>query len=242
MCYDRQGQPSLVPRAGVVVFHPTTAETINPVAGLTGQEEQHHGFKLAQRGFVVICPRCFLWQDARDYREAVAKFQQRQPDARGMVKMLFDGMRAVDVLLQQPDVDPRRIGASGHSLGAKETLYLMAFDERVRAGVFSEGGLAVTASNWDAVWYLGPEIRQPACGLEHHQLVALIAPRPFLVLAGGRGGADNEESCRLIRAALPVYQLYTASARVGVWNHAAGHRVPPAAFERWTEWLQTYLP
>ena len=53
--------------------------------------------------------------------------------------MLYDAMRAVDVLESLPQVDRNRIGAVGHSLGAKETLYLAAFDERVKVAVASEG-------------------------------------------------------------------------------------------------------
>ena len=57
-----------------------------------------------------------------------------------MAKMLYDAMRAVDVLESLPYVDKQRLASVGHSLGAKETLYLAAFDERIKAAVASEGG------------------------------------------------------------------------------------------------------
>ena len=75
--------------------------------------------------------------------------------------MLYDASRAVDLLVAIEDVDPHRIGAIGHSLGAKEVLYLAAFDERVRAVVSSEGGIGLSYSNWDAPWYLGEAIQRP---------------------------------------------------------------------------------
>ena len=56
--------------------------------------------------------------------------------------MLFDARRAVDILADQPDVNRDRLGVFGYSLGAKEALYLAAFDPRVRAAVSSEGGSA----------------------------------------------------------------------------------------------------
>jgi hypothetical protein len=43
-------------------------------------------------------------------------------------------------LARQP-VLPDRVFAIGHSLGAKEVLYLAGFDERIRAAVSSEGGI-----------------------------------------------------------------------------------------------------
>lgn len=63
----------------------------------------------------------------------------------------------------------------GHSLGAKEALYLAAFDERIKAAVASEGGTGFRSTNWDAAWYLGPAIRDENFSLNHHQLLALIA-------------------------------------------------------------------
>ncbi len=60
--------------------------------------------------------------------------------------MLLDGMVAMNVLESLPSVDPKRMGAIGHSLGAKEALYLAAFDPRVRAAVSSEGGVGIPLS------------------------------------------------------------------------------------------------
>jgi len=113
-------------------------------------ESQQLGLKLARRGFVVFCPRCFLWQGMSEYRQAVEEFARRHPKTLGMHKMLYDAIRGVDVLVSLPEVDQNRIGAVGHSLGAKETLYLAAFDERIKAAVASEGGLGFRSTNWDA--------------------------------------------------------------------------------------------
>jgi dienelactone hydrolase len=145
----------------------------------------------------------------------------------------------VDILLQQPDVDPQRIGAVGHSLGAKETLYLAAFDERVRATVSSEGGIGVKFSNWNADWYLGTAIHDPAFGRDHHELLALAAPRPFLLIGGE--SADGDRGWPFIAAALPIYRLYGAPARVGQFNHRQGHAVPPVAERRIEDWFDAYL-
>jgi hypothetical protein len=230
-------------RAGLVALHPTTTDTIEPIAGVVGDERQHTGLKLARRGFVVICPRCFLWQDAPDYKIAMDTFRTRHPQTLGMHKMLYDAQRALDILAAQPDVDPTRLGACGHSLGAKEALYLAAFDDRIRAAVFSEGGIGLRFSNWEAPWYLGPTIREPGFAHDHHELLALIAPRPFLILGGeeGRGAADGDRSWPYVAAALPIYKLFGEPARIGLLNHRQGHTVSPETFERWAEWLEAYL-
>src|SRR6185369_10402586 len=68
----------------------------------------------------------------------------------------------------RPEVDRARIGMIGHSLGGQETLFTTAADTRIRAAVSSCGfgslpGLA-EAGDYGAV-------------------LALVAPRPFLVAA-----------------------------------------------------------
>ena len=236
-----------LPKPAVVAFHSTTTETIDEVAGVKGRDSRAIGLQLAREGFVVICPQCFLWQDpALDYDQAVAKFQARNPGALGMRKMLNDGQAAVDVLCSLPEVDPSRIGAVGHSLGAKETLYLAAFDERIRAAVASEGGIGLGFTNWHDPWYLGRGIQAPEFKLNHHQLLALIAPRAFLVLAGESGPAtmsvaDGDRCWPHLDAAKPVYQLYGNPARLGLYNHRQGHTIPPEAAEKLSEWLRVYV-
>lgn len=228
---------------GVVALHQTTKASIDEIAGVSGPPDMQIGLKLAERGFVVFCPRCFLWQDAVSYDEAVAQHRRRHPESLGMAKMLYDAMRGVDVLVSLPNVDARRIGAVGHSLGAKEALYLAAFDERIKAAVASEGGIGFRSTNWDAPWYLGPAIRDEAFGLNHHQLLALIAPRPFLVLAGekGPGSADGDRSWPLLEAALPAWRLYGEPTRLGLLNHGRGHSLKSEEFEMLAQWLKTYL-
>jgi dienelactone hydrolase len=229
-------------RPGIVALHPTTNTTIDETAGMQGPTPKALGDRLAREGFVVICPRCFLWQDVADINAAVARHRERHPETLGMAKMLYDAMRAVDILTALPEVDAKRIGAVGHSLGAKEVLYLMAFDERVAAGVASEGGLGFRSTNWDAPWYLGTAIRDEEFPLNHHQLLALIAPRPLLILGGetGPGAADGDRSWPLIDAALPVWRLYGEPPRIGLLNHHEGHSIPPKAATALSEWLATY--
>lgn len=227
-------------RPAIVALHPTTDLSIDNIAGVAGPPEKFTGIGLMKAGFVVFCPRCFLWQDAKSIQEATKRHEQKHPGVKGMAKMLYDAQRAVDVVLSLPEVDPARVGAFGHSLGAKEVLYLLAFDDRVKAGVASEGGLALDSTNWDAPWYLGPEARDPKFPRDHHELVGLIAPRPFLVIAGesGQGAADGKRSWPYLAAALPVYKLYGEPARVGLLNHGKGHPLPPAEFEKAIEWLK----
>jgi dienelactone hydrolase len=228
-------------RPGVAVFHQTVACSIRESAGVEGRSELAFGLELAKRGCVALCPRNFLWPDNRTLAipPELKRFQARHPKSKGMAKMLFDARVAVDILTGLPDVDPQRIGAVGHSLGAKEVLYLAALDERVSAAVSSEGGIGTRFSNWNDPWYLGAEAGRQGFTHEHHELLSLVAPRAFLLLGGD--SADGARSWPFIEAALPVYALYERPARVGLLHHKKGHSVPPEAATKLYEWLAAYL-
>jgi dienelactone hydrolase len=228
-------------RPGVVVLHSTVDYTIRQPAGLEGPADKHIGVHLARRGYVAFCPRCFLWQYGEPGRLATAVdwHRRRRPGVTGMAKMLFDARRAVDLVASQPDVGRDRIGAIGHSLGAKEALYLAAFDPRVRATVASEGGVGLTYSNWEAPWYLGEAVRRPGFGLDHGQVLALAAPRAFLLVGGD--SADGAASWPYVAAALPVWSLTGAPDAIGLYDHRQGHAFPPVARARSEQWLDWFL-
>jgi dienelactone hydrolase len=219
------------PVPGIVVFHPTLKAHYAQVAGYdTSSPEKMMGPQLASKGFAVLCPRCFIFDDSEDYKGLVAKMQAKHPDWRGTTRMTWDGIRAVDYLVSLPEVDARRLGIIGHSLGAKEVLYVAAFDDRVKATVFSEGGIGLAMSNWHDVWYLGAQIREPGFTHDHHELLALIAPRPFLLLAGGENGAaDSAASQRYLDAVHPLYRALGREDALVFSLHHTGHRYPPEA-------------
>ena len=224
----------------VVVFHATVDSQAKQPAGLdVSKPELMIGVQLVKRGYVVLCPRCFIFDEGADYTGQVKMMQARHPTWRGMTRMTFDAVRAADFLASLPNVDQNRLGCIGHSLGAKEALYAAAFDERYKVAVFCEGGIGLRFSNWDAVWYLGADINKPGFALEHHQLMALIAPRAFLLLAGE--SADSDKSWLFIESVMPIYKSLGATENIGWLNHRQGHRYAPEARRVAEEFLDQYL-
>jgi dienelactone hydrolase len=220
----------------IVVFHPTTPFQARGVAGLEPDyaEEKRQGIHLVERGYIVWCPRNFIFDEgtgeppnAKMWTANAKRVYKLHPNWTAMARMTFDAIRAADFVESLPNVDKDRIGCIGHSLGGKMALYAPAFDERYKASVSSEGGIGLKFSNWDAVWYLGPKIKQPDFDLENQQILSLVAPRPFLLLAGD--SADNDKSWSFIEAVLPVYKLFGATENLGWLNHHQGHRYSPEA-------------
>lgn len=235
--------PPQVRRApGMVVLHQTSRTAHRDPVGLDGRESVHLALHLVRRGYVCIAPRNFLWSrpDA-DYAALTREVLARSGHRTGMARMLGEAIRATDVLLQRPEVDPGRVGSIGHSLGAKEVLYHAAFDPRIRAAVSCEGGIGLRFSNWEAPWYLGPQVQREDFGGDHHEVLALVAPRAFLLIGGG--SADGNQSWPYVEAALGAWSLTGHRERVGLLVHPHGHNFPPPGPDRervWS-WLDTFL-
>lgn len=190
----------------------------------------------AQRGMLAVAVKWYGEADGEGYDEAVFHHAARHPDVTPMGKWVFDLQRVVDYLLTRPDVDPSRIGIIGHSLGGKMALYGSAFEPRIRVIVSSEPGIGLKFSNYQDFWYLGPAIGRLPAGADHHELLALIAPRAFLLIAGE--SADGDKSWPFLAAA---QKLYPQPEFLGLFNHRTGHSPTEESVQLAMEWLERFL-
>jgi len=103
--------------------------------------------------------------------------------------MVYDSLRALDVLLLRDDVDPQRVATLGMSMGSTMAWWLAALDERVRVTVDIncltdfDSLVAAKGLGHHGIYYYVPGL------LKHFttsQINALIAPRPHLGLVGLR--------------------------------------------------------
>ncbi|MCB9766833.1 MAG: dienelactone hydrolase family protein [Candidatus Omnitrophica bacterium] len=126
---------------GIIAFHQTTEEGKNEPAGLAGRESLHFGTELVRRGYVVLIPDSITAGERIDPPGAfhTAAHYRRHSNTSAMGKMIQDGRVAISVLQSFDFVDGDRIGTIGHSLGAEESLFVAAFDDRVKAAVASCG-------------------------------------------------------------------------------------------------------
>jgi hypothetical protein len=101
--------------------------------------------------------------------------------------MVYDNLRALDYLFKREDIDNKRIGTIGMSMGSTMSWWLAALDERIKVCVdiccltdfqslIEEKGL-----NLHGIYYYVPDL------LNHFttsQINGLISPRPHFGLAG----------------------------------------------------------
>ena len=120
--------------------------------------------ELVRQGYVVLVTDMFYWGERRmlldddppDWRERpndikaerISAFNQRSGQSEQLVGrtiysagftwagvIFWDDVRSVDYLLTRPEVDKKRIGCVGLSVGGLRSCHLAALDDRVKAAV-----------------------------------------------------------------------------------------------------------
>jgi dienelactone hydrolase len=197
--------------------------------------EAHNGdyaHQLAERGYVVLAPdlRCFGerqdWNPPDHYACDTNLVHAVAAGANPLAQNLWDLARALDVLEEHPLVDPGRIGMVGLSYGATATLFLAAWDERVRAVVVS-GYFSEWREAHRVPWNLcGSQVLPGMLGqIEHVDLGALVAPRPLLVETGTEDLIFPVDGARREMARLEVvYDVLGAPDAVEHDVFDGGHR------------------
>ena len=126
--------------------------------------------------------------------------------------LLRDDLMALDYLASRPEVDPRRIGVTGMSMGATRTWWLMALDERLKTGVAIacmtryQNLIAHGSIHEHSIGYFVPGMLNH---FDSEAVIALSAPRPILFQTGDRDGGSPVDGIHAIESAVrPVYALY----------------------------------
>jgi hypothetical protein len=163
--------------------------------------------------------------------------KKTHPAWRGLGRMIWDAMHAIEVLIEL-GVNSEKIGAIGHSLGGKQVLFASAFEKRIKVGVSSDGGIGLRFSNWNDAWYLDQDVRAKEFELENHQVLAMIAPRAFLLVGGQY---DTDCAWPFIAGAIPLWRSYGKAEDIGWFRHEAGHSWPKEAQDEGYRFLDTYL-
>ncbi len=207
------------------------------------------GRMLVERGFVTVMSETYHItyierpkdkQDLNDFsrwKRAAEKLSREEPQCAGVGKLVADTKLLIDIACADTAVDADRIGIIGHSLGGKISFYTGCLDERVKAIVSSDFGIGWGQTNWSDSWYWGkrlPFLR--ASGMEHSQLLAIAAPKPFLLVAGLY---DNEGANAFFASAKPYYGEFFGNLQL--INHATGHRPPMEASAAACDFLQQHL-
>lgn len=156
------------------------------------------------------------------------------------ISRLIDGLELVK---DEIGVNMQRIGVTGCSYAGKMALFAGAFDERIALTIAQESGGGGTASwrvsetlgnvekisNTNYSWFM-PGLKNLFDGqveklpYDHHELIAMIAPRAFLALGNdGWTWMADESGYIACRAAYEVWKFLGAEDRFG-FDFTGGHQ------------------
>ena len=193
----------------------------------------------AQYGMAALVVRWSGENDSPGYYEMVASLAERHPGVSGLGYWVWQAQQLTDWLGNQPEIDAQRIGIMGHSLGGKMALYAAAFENLIRAVVSSEPGIAFSFTNYQDPWYYGERISLLPPGTDQDELLALTAPRPFLLIAGE--SADGVKGIPLLQRAARAYAASGKPNSLFMLNHGTGHSPTPESVVEAFEWLRAQL-
>lgn len=212
---------------------------------------------LARRGYVVLCidaygfgERAGLGPGGPNERGAAEELSASKLNlwlGRTLWGMIVrDDQIALDYLLSRPEVDATRIGATGMSLGATRTWWLMALDNRIAAGVavacMTRYSDLIAARQLAAhgIYYFVPGI---LAHFDTEAIIACAAPRPLLFLTGDGDIASPLSGMRRIASAVRgVYSLHRQPRHFqSVIYRGVGHEYTPDMWARMTRWMRRHL-
>jgi dienelactone hydrolase len=160
--------------------------------------------------------------------------------------MLRDELMGLDYLASRPEVDARRIGVTGMSMGATRSWWLMALDERLRTGV-AVACLTRYRNLIDhemlkahGIYYFVPNLLNH---FDTEAVLAMLAPRPALFMNGDQDGGSPVDGIRAIEQAVrPAYRLYAKESDFQSSVYAGqGHVYTPEMWARTLAWMNEKL-
>jgi hypothetical protein len=203
--------------------------------GLGQQKLRDFGLQLARRGFVTLS----IGSPGGDARKPALGQAECQP----LSFLAYVAANCHSALAGLPDVDPARIGITGHSYGGKWAMFAACLYDKFACGVWSDPGIVFDEArpnvNYWEPWYLGRDPRQQRApgvpskdnprtgaykvlfeaGHDLHELLALMPPRPFLVSGGSE---DPPERWLALNRVVEINDLLGTTNRVAMTNRP-GH-------------------
>ena len=252
------------PFPAVICWTSTTPDYTSP--------EEWWGKWLTEHGYVVLTGWSYIrrYRDGSSYKTDVA---QKTYDRFGhwlpIGRMVYDVRQEARYLASLQQVDSKRIGFMGFSLSGKTAVYVAAFAPEISMTIAFDPQIAVNgSSNWYAPWYMDwlrsfPDIptkektvlsllntdpSRPGFEHDHHEVLALSAPKPFLLIGGSlddfsANGSDDLESWGYVNRAREVYALLGVANRLqyvptGDGHHPNGPHIDPAWQTFVLHWLR----
>ena len=181
-------------------------------------------------------------------------FYDRYPHYSRLGKMVDDLKSAVDFLQNDPIADPAKIFVFGYTMGGTLGLYAAALDERI-GGVVSIAGFtpmrtdtphkgASGMTRYSHLYGLAPRLgffagNESRLPFDYDELMALIAPRPVLIVQPQRDRDANIEDVRsAVKRARTIYAFGNAGNQLVLQEPDDYARLTNSTQDQIIEWVK----
>lgn len=216
------------------------------------------GETLAREGYVVLGIDSYAFGERRFDGPAGHREEGRLTETSLFKKFLWEGrtlwgmmvrddLLALNYLLSRPEVDPKRVGAMGMSMGSTRSWWAAAMDDRIKSTVsvacltryqnlIAHGDIAQ-----HGIYYFVPGLLKARIDIE--SVVGLIAPRAHLTLSGELDAGSPVEGVTIINDfQRKLYALYgKEDVFRGVVYPGVGHSYTPKMWKETLEWFKKTL-
>ena len=222
-------------------------------AWVQNYEGQFFGDYLAQHGFVVFSSDAPMWGE-RGQKEGPRRDKYDMIAGNMMMYgidlsayMTYDDIRATDYLASLSEVDPKRIGCTGWSMGAYRTWMLSALSDRIKAGaavcwmVTTDEQLTLHYSRTENGGFANclPGLRR---WLDYPHIASIACPKPMLFINGSQDKLFPVAGAQKAFAIMhDVWKSQGAGDNLETELWDIPHSCPLKAQERVLRFFQKYL-
>ena len=222
-------------------------------AWVQNYEGQYFGDYLAQHGFVVFSSDAPMWGE-RGQKEGPRRDKYDMIAGNMMMYgidlsayMTYDDIRATDYLASLPEVDPKRIGCTGWSMGAYRTWMLSALSDHIKAGaavcwmVTTDEQLTLHYSRTENGGFANclPGLRR---WLDYPHIASIACPKPMLFINGSQDKLFPVAGAQKAFAIMhDVWKSQGAGDNLETELWDIPHSCPLKAQERVLRFFQKYL-
>ncbi|HJZ91697.1 MAG TPA: GDSL-type esterase/lipase family protein [Gemmataceae bacterium] len=245
------------PAPAVLWLHSSSQDTTGMLTPNRNGGEEPIGVALVKRGYVVLGPDNW-WHGDRAGTGPAGSREKANEEQQSLHKLnlwlgrtlwgmfVRDDQVALDYLCARPEVNPKRIGATGMSMGSTRAWWLAAVDDRVACTV----GVACLTRYTNLIAH--GQLRQHGVyyftyGLLKHfdteGVMALIAPRPFLTLTGELDAGSPADGIAVIEEKVAgVYRAVGAKDKFASIRYPdTGHVYTTAMRDETFKWFNKWL-
>jgi lysophospholipase L1-like esterase len=245
------------PAPAVLWLHSSSQDTTGMLTPNRNGGEEPIGVALVKKGYVVVGPDNW-WHGDRAGTGPAGSRERANEEQQSLHKLnlwlgrtlwgmfVRDDQVALDYLCTRPEVDPKRIGATGMSMGSTRAWWLAAVDDRVACTV----GVACLTRYTNLIAH--GQLRQHGVyyftyGLLKHfdteGVMALVAPRPFLALTGELDAGSPADGIAVIEEKVGgVYRAVGAKDKFASIRYPdTGHVYTTTMREETFKWLDKWL-